>query len=224
MNKVSDRAINNLEATLDRMIDIVRAQLENVVRCLDRSDSISAEEAVKLCAHVEATGREVEDAATVLLATRQPMAVDLRQVIAAICVAKDLEWIADLARGVSARSMEAAGNQTWRPHSSVSSMARSALCTFDTVIKAYRGRDVTEAHRVLLSDLELDSLYNTVFRALTQSMTIDSRAVGQTVDMLFQAKDLERVGDHCTNIAESVIFLVQGFPIVGNRPKDDQIS
>jgi phosphate transport system protein len=221
MNKALDREIYELEATLYRMSDIVRMQLEHVVRCVDRSDTISSEEAMKLYAHVEATGREVEEAATVLLAKRQPVAIDLRQIIAAICVARDLEWIADLARDVAARSMDAAGNQTWRPNTGASSMARSALHTFETVMSAYRYQDVAEAHRIWVSDLELDTLHNTMFKDLTLSMTNDSRTMGQSVDMLFQAKDLERIGDHCTNIAESVIFLVQGFPIAGKRPKDE---
>ena len=164
--------------------------------------------------------REIEEAATQMIARRQPMAVDLRQIIGAIRVAGDLERVGDLAKNIAKRTMKI-GAETRLPRAVVGlkHMNEVAAMQLKEVLDAYAQSDVESARSVWARDAELDSLEDSVFRDLLTFMMEDPRNISFCAHLLFVSKNIERIGDHATNIAETVFYLVTGETLPADRPK-----
>jgi phosphate transport system protein len=166
--------------------------------------------------------RQIEEKAILTIARRQPMAVDLRQIVGALRVSNDLERVGDLAKNNSKRVLELTGD--FHPQKlirGVEHMNALALAQLKQVIDAYVGRDIAKAHEVWNSDQQIDALCVSVFRELLTYMMEDPRNIGICIHLMFCAKNIERIGDHTTNIAETVHYIIEGQPLMDERPKAD---
>jgi phosphate transport system protein len=164
--------------------------------------------------------REIEDDAILTIARRQPMAVDLRECVAAFRIAGDLERVGDLAKSIAKRAVKiAAEARLPRAIVGIKSMHDFAAIQLKDVLDAYAQRDVERARAVWSRDVELDALEDSVFRDLLTFMMEDPRNITFCTHLLFCSKNIERIGDHTTNIAETVIYLVTGEAPSIERPK-----
>ncbi|MBV8118661.1 MAG: phosphate signaling complex protein PhoU, partial [Alphaproteobacteria bacterium] len=153
-----------------------------------------------------------------------PMARDLREIVAAIKIASDLERICDYAANVAKRSIVLNQAPAARPVYALPRMARLAQLLVKDVIDAYVERDADKAYAVWMRDEELDEMYASLFRVLLTYMMEDPRNISPSTHLLFMAKNIERIGDHATNIAEDLYYLVHGTPLTQKRPKGDNSS
>jgi len=169
--------------------------------------------------------KEIEEQAIVMIARRQPMAYDLRQIMAALRISSDLERIGDLGKNIAKRALAVVGEQQPKQLMlGLKHMGELALGQLKEVLDAYIGRDADRALKVWYRDEEIDAMYNSLFRELLTYMMEDPRNIGLCTHLLFGAKNIERIGDHATNIAETVFYLVHGKPISDQRPKGDNTS
>ena len=169
--------------------------------------------------------RLIEERGILTIARRQPLAVDLREVIAALRIASDLERAGDLAKNVAKRVIATTGQS--QPKSAVMGIQRMsdlALAQLHDVLDAYAANDVEGALAVWRRDGAIDAMNNSLFRELLTYMMEDPRSISFCTHLLFCAKNIERIGDHTTNIAETIHYLVKGEPLAAERPKDDRAS
>ena len=160
-----------------------------------------------------------------MIARRQPVANDLRHIMTVLKIAGDLERTGDLAKNIAKRALAIADESHPKPlMSGIRHMVELALHQLKEVLDAYAERDADKALSVWRNDAQIDAMYNSLFRELLTYMMEDPRNIGISTHLLFGAKNVERVGDHTTNIAESVYYLVHGISITEDRPKDDQTS
>jgi phosphate transport system protein len=174
---------------------------------------------------IDALQREIEEKAILTIARRQPMAVDLRDIVGALRVSNDLERIGDLAKNIGKRVV--ALNGEFRPSQvirGVEHMTDLVLGQLKRVLDAYARRDVAMAMEVWRGDEEVDAVNNSLFRELLTYMMEDPRNITFCTHLLFCAKNIERMGDHATNIAETVHYIVEGRTMVDERPKGDTTS
>jgi phosphate transport system protein len=165
---------------------------------------------------------ELEEKAVSTIARCQPFAVDLREIVGALRIANDLERVGDLAVIIAKSVMKLRGASYSRGMiSEVEHMAILVVQQLNRVLTAYAERDVAKAIEVWRRDVEVDALNNSLFRELLTYMMEDPRNITACTQLLFCAKNLERAGDHATNIAESVVYIVEGRAIPGERPKRD---
>ena len=168
--------------------------------------------------------RDIESMAITLIARRQPVAADLREVVAAIRIANDLERVGDLAKNIAKRVIAVQDQfQSQRVVHGVEHMAGLALAQLKNVLDSYAARDVREADAVWSRDEEIDALYTSLFRELLTYMMEDPRNITFCAHLLFCAKNVERIGDHATNIAETVHYLVTGEALTEERPKKSSV-
>jgi phosphate transport system protein len=173
-------------------------------------------------AGIDRLQREIEEKAVLTIARRQPMAVDLRGIVAALRIANGLERIGDYAKNIAKRVVATGAEIRPLPvFRGLQHMADLALAALKHVLDAYARRDVTEALAVWRGDEEIDAVNNSLFRELLTYMMEDPRNIATCTHLLFCAKNIERIGDHATNIAESVYYIVQGVPLDGERPKGE---
>ena len=164
--------------------------------------------------------RELEEQVVTMIARRQPMANDLRQVMAVLKVAGDLERIGDLAKNIGKRAQAISGENHPKPLiTGLSHMVELTSRSLKDVLDAFAARDADKALKVWREDEHIDALYNSLFRELLTYMMEDPRNIGLCTHLLFGAKNIERIGDHTTNIAETVIYLVTGEAPQLERPK-----
>jgi phosphate transport system protein len=197
-------------------------QITDAVRALTTHDRVLAEQVVRADDAIDILQRELEEKAVSTIARRQPMAVDLCEIVGALRIANDLERVGDLAVNIANSVMELRAESYSRGSmSEVERMAILVVQQLDRVPTAYGERDVAKAIEVWRSDVEVDALNNSMFRELLTYMMEDPRSITACTQLLFCAKNLERAGDHATNIAESVVYIVEGRAIPGERPKRD---
>jgi len=216
--------LETLSASVAQMGGLAEAQLADAIEAIGRRDTALGEKAVAGDVRIDGMQQEIEDRSTKLLALRQPMAVDLRETLAAIKIASELERIGDLAKNIAKRAIVLNREQPIRLTQSLARMGRSALSQLKLVLDAYSARDPGAAERVWGQDGEIDELYNSLFRELLTYMMEDPRTIGMCTHLLFVAKNIERAGDHVTNIAEVVYFMVTGGHLALERPKADVTS
>ncbi|ESR27250.1 phosphate signaling complex protein PhoU [Lutibaculum baratangense] len=220
-----DHELNELAVRIAQMGGLAEKILTDAVHAFDRRDEDLAHAVIDGDVRIDELEAEVEEQAVLLIARRQPMASDLREVMAAIRIAADLERIGDLAKNVAKRSL-AIHTEAW-PHKGVPGldhMARMALEQLKDVLDAYTRRDIDRAVDVWHRDTELDAIYTSIFREMLTYMMEDPRNITFSTHLLFAAKNIERIGDHSTNIAETIHYLISGRPLRGPRPKSDQSS
>lgn len=215
-----DADLRELASDIIRMADQTGKQLTNAVDALVTGNITLAREVRAGDDAIDAMQQDIETKAIETIATRQPLAIDLREIIGALRVATDLERIGDLASNIAKRA-EQIGKQSFANETSVQlrQMAQRVSGQLRSVIHSYQHRDASEAIDVWKSDEDVDALHNTTFRQLLTYMMEDPGNIGLGMHLLFCAKNIERIGDHTTNIAESVHYILQGSMIPGERPK-----
>ena len=217
--------LETLSALVAQMGGLTEAQLASAIEAISRRDSGAAERAVGGDSRIDEMQVQIEERALKLLALRQPMAVDLRETLAAIKIAAELERIGDLAKNIAKRALAIAHESHPKPlMTGMRHMGDLALAQLKEVLDAYAARNADRALAVWRSDEQIDSMYNSLFRELLTYMMEDPRSIGLSTHLLFGAKNIERVGDHTTNIAETVHLLVRGVNIADDRPKSDDTS
>ncbi len=199
--------------------------LADAFAALERRDPRLAELAAASDRIIDDLERKLQERTIALIAKRQPMANDLRHVMTVLKIAGDLERIGDLAKNIAKRALAIAGESHPKPlMSGLRHMTELALRQLKDVLDAFGARDGEKAMTVWRGDVGLDALYNSVFRELLTYMMEDPRNIGLCTHLLFAAKNIERIGDHTTNIAENIHFLVTGRTLVDSRPKGDDTA
>jgi phosphate transport system protein len=218
-------AMDQLSVILSQMGGVVESQLLGSIDAVVRRDLSLAEHAVALDSKVDALQQTIENKVTALIASKHPQPSEVREMLSAIKIAGDLERIGDLAKNVAKRSM-VLGRDYPEKHlaQGLARMGRLAATQVKTVLDSYSQRDPNSASTVWRRDEEIDELYNSLFRELLTYMMEDPRKISASTHLLFIAKNFERVGDHATNIAEIVHYLVNGAPFADQRPKSDITS
>jgi phosphate transport system protein len=222
--KSYDQELQRLDNTLAEMGGMAESQLAAAIDAVAKRDSDLATEVIEGDAKVDALEREVESLVVRLLALRQPMARDLRQIVAALKTATDLERICDYAANVAKRSIVLNQSAPVKPVYALPRMGALCQGMIKDMLDAYVERDADRALAVWLRDEELDEMYTSLFRELLTYMIEDARNITPCTHLLFMAKNLERIGDHTTNIAETLYFLVHGKPLAQIRPKRDRTT
>lgn len=210
------RAVAETGGLAEQMVD-------RAMSALIRMDAESAERIIEDDSKIDRLQHEIEDKAILLIARRQPMARDLREIVAAIRIAADLERVGDLAKNIAKRVIALQGQfQSQSLVHGVEHLAQLSLEQLKHVLDAYAGRDVDQALSVWRRDEEIDALYTSLFRELLTYMMEDPRNIGFCAHLLFCAKNIERIGDHATNIAETVHYQITGLTLTQERPKQDR--
>ncbi|MBM3479665.1 MAG: phosphate signaling complex protein PhoU [Alphaproteobacteria bacterium] len=222
--KSYDEQLRKLNDTLARMGGVVEAQISAAMQALARRDPDLAMQTVEGDRRVDALEREVDTQVVNLLALRQPVASDLRLVVGSLRIASDLERMADYAKNVAKRSVALSQLAPVPVPPTLPRMGRVAQEMVKDVLDAHVGRDVPKAVAVWNRDEELDALHDSLFRELVTHMMEDARNITPTTHLLFIAKNIERIGDHATNVAEMVQFQVTGRNLDEARPKGDDAS
>src|ERR1700743_2744430 len=222
--KAFTEKLEALASAVAQMGGMAEAQLADAIEAIAKRDTALAEGAVGGDRQIDQLQHTTREQALKLLALRQPMAVDLRETLAAIKIASELERIGDLAKNIAKRAIVLNREQPIRLTVSLARMGRQALSQLKQVLDAYSDRNADAAEAVWRQDGEIDEIYNSLFRELLTYMMEDPRTIGLSTHLLFVAKNIERCGDHATNIAEVVYHMVSGGPLAADRPKADTTS
>jgi phosphate transport system protein len=222
--KSYDEELARLNNMIVEMGGLAENQLSSAIDAVSKRDSALAAQVVENDAQVDNLERELDNLAIRLLALRQPMARDLREIFAALKIGSDLERICDYAANVAKRSIALAQTPPIQPVHALPRMGALALALVKDVIDSYVERDADKALAVWRRDEELDEMYSSLFREFLTYMMEDPRNIGACTHLLFMAKNIERIGDHATNIAEDLYYLVHGTPLTEIRPKGDKSS
>ena len=222
--KSYDEELSRLNKIIVEMGGLAESQLASAIDSVVQRDSDLAARVVEADAAVDQLERDLDNLAIRLLALRQPMARDLREIVVALKIASDLERICDYAANVAKRSIALSQAPPIQPVYALPRMGRLALLLVKDVIDAYVERDPDKALAVWNRDEELDEMYASIFREFLTYMMEDPRNIGACTHLLFMAKNIERIGDHATNIAENLYYLVHGTPLTQARPKGDNSS
>ncbi len=223
--KAYDRDLEALGRKIAEMGGIAEKMLSDSIDALVNLDEALGRSTIAADPRLDALQREVEEAAILTIARRQPMAVDLREIVAAIRVSGDLERVGDLAKNIARRAVKLAGEPRLpRAMIGLRHMGEIAALHLKEVLDAYAQRDTAMARQVWESDKDLDALEDSVFRDLLTFMMEDPRNITFCTHLLFCSKNIERVGDHATNIAETVYYVVTGGNLPVDRPKGGEAA
>ena len=222
--KVYDEDLGSLKTMLAQMGGLVEQQLDDAIDALLRRDTVLADRVIQNDEKVDVLEHQIEEKAILTIAKRQPMARDLREIMVAIKVSSDLERIGDLAKNTAKRTHAMSDQVPRKLMAGVTRMGRLAQEELKNILDAYARSDAERAIEVWRSDEELDALYNSIFRELLTYMMEDPRNISLCTHLLFGAKNMERIGDHATNIAENIHYQVHGKPLAEGRPKKDITS
>jgi phosphate transport system protein len=218
--KSYDKDLEALGRKIAEMGGIAEKMVSDAMDALAALNVDLAKQVVESDSRLDSLQREIEENAILTIARRQPMAVDLREIVAAIRVSGDLERVGDLAKNIAKRTMKiAAEARLPRAIVGLKHMNDVAAMQLKDVLDAYSQHDGEAARTVWLQDAELDALEDSVFRDLLTFMMEDPRNISFCTHLLFCSKNIERIGDHATNIAETVYYLVKGNPLPLDRPK-----
>jgi phosphate transport system protein len=217
-----DDELANLSILISRMGGMAESQLASAMTAVVQRDSNLAERVIEHDRSLDDLDAEVDVRATRLLALRQPMAVDLRAVMAGLRISGDIERIGDYAKNLAKRAIVLNQNPPAGTVAGVGRMGALVRQRVKDVLDAYANKDVPLAIAVWEGDAEIDQLYNSLFRELLTYMMEDPRTITVGTHLLFIAKNLERIGDLATNIAEQIHFQVTGHRLEDDRPKGDE--
>jgi len=220
-----DEDLRELSSRLAEMGGQAERLVADSVRALVKRDTDLAQRVIASDVQIDLLLREIEEKAVLTIARRQPMAVDLREVVAALRISNDLERVGDLAKNTAKRVLALDGEYNApRLLRGVEHMSEMVLAQLKEVLDAYGARDEKRALQVWRRDGEVDAMYTSLFRELLTYMMEDPRHITLCTHLLFCAKNIERIGDHATNIAETIYYLVVGEPLTDERPKSDTTS
>ena len=227
---MADHIVSSFDEDLGDIDELIRvmgerstSMVETATRALLSGDVALAQRIISDDALMDAHQRDLDERAITLIAKRQPMAQDLRAVVGAIRMAADLERIGDLAKNIAKRVSAVGEGTTPRGLShSIDSMARMVMIQVTAVVEYYESRDAEALAALRVDDEKIDIQYTAVFRELLTYMMEDPRNITACTHLLFCAKNLERIGDHVTNIAENAYYIVTGRQLPLQRPKTDE--
>jgi phosphate transport system protein len=217
--------LQGLARSIAEMGGRAEQSVERSIAALLRSNPDLAHEVIQGDKKVDELHRQIEERAILVIARRQPLAQDLRQTIAAIRIANDLERIGDLGKNIAKRAL-AVQNQNFPPNVrvGVDHLAELALKQVKKVLDAYATQDLQKANEVCAKDNEIDDVYTSLFRELLTYMMEDPRSISMCTHLLFCAKNIERIGDHATNIAETLHYLITGAQWEGPRQSSTRVD
>ncbi|MGO9483710.1 MAG: phosphate signaling complex protein PhoU [Rhodomicrobium sp.] len=224
--KAFDADLREISAKVQAMAQLIEQQVSSAGDVLGTGDTLLAQQIIAVDNQVDALQREIEEKAVITIARRQPVAVDLREVVGALRISNDLERIGDLAQNVAKRAVLSA--EEFRAINGVTlrlqQMTGMVVEQLQNVMQSYVTKNAGTAVEVWRADQEVDALNNSLFRELLTYMMENPRNITFCTHMLFCAKNIERMGDHATNIAETVFYMVNGTSLPGDRPKADVTS
>jgi phosphate transport system protein len=221
--KAFSEELDALANEIARMGGLAEQAVTDSIAAVVRRDTRLANEIIERDAQIDREQRDVERRAIRLMALRHPFAADLRQVLTAWRISGDLERIGDLAKNIAKRTLVLNQSDPIQITKGIERMGKIAAFQLKTVLDSYARGDVQAALSVWMHDEDIDAHYNSLFRELLTYMMEDPRTISPCAHLLFVAKNIERIGDHCTNIAEMVHYLVTGEEMSAERPraKDD---
>jgi phosphate transport system protein len=222
--KSYDDELKQLDNLIAEMGGLAELQLTSAIDALIRRDPERAAAIALADRRIDGLEEAIDRQAFIMLALRQPMARDLRDIIGALKTSGILERVGDYAKNVAKRTLAIAEGQTSVSPQTVARLGRLATAMMKDVLDAYLSRDIERAKAVRSRDRELDALYTSLFRELLTYMMEDPRSITSCTHLLFIAKNFERVGDYATNIAEILEFMILGEWPHGERPKGDATS
>jgi phosphate transport system protein len=223
--KAFDSDLQELARTMAEMGGLAERQIAEAIEALTTRDSERAWRVVNVDAVIDGMQRTIEERAVEIIARRQPVANDLRQVVGILRISNELERIGDLAKNIGKRIIAINGEEMPRRSlRGVSHMANLMLAQLRDVLDSFARRDVAKAIDVWTRDQDLDRLYTSLFRELLVHMTENPVTLTFGIHLMFCTKNLERMGDHATNIAEAVYYMVNGESLLRERPKADVTS
>ncbi len=219
--KSFEQELMRLRSLITEMGGLVESEVALACQAILERDDEAAARAVETEPKVDALEQQVQQFVIRLLALRQPFAQDLRLIVACLRMTGDLERIGDYAANVAKRALVLGQFTLPFTLTGLANMGRLAQQNLKAVIDAVGDNDAEAALEVWRSDEEIDAIYNALFRELITYMMEDPRNITPCTHLLFIAKNLERIGDHATNIAETLYYSVTGEPLSGTRPKGD---
>ncbi|HYV87237.1 MAG TPA: phosphate signaling complex protein PhoU [Candidatus Polarisedimenticolia bacterium] len=222
--KSFDEELKQLSQMVAQMGGLAEAQLQTAIEALVARDAEGAARVVKSDVRIDQLERQISNQTIRMLALRQPMAQDLRQVVAALKISSDIERIGDYAANVAKRAIALTQSPPMRPVGAIARMGRLVQQIIKDTLDAYSDNNAEKAIAAWKRDQEVDDMYNSLFRELLTYMMEDPRNIGPSTHLMFIAKNIERIGDHATNVAEIIHFLVRGEDITEARPKSDKTS
>jgi len=222
--KSFDQELESLRRTIVQMGGLAESQLELAIQAVVRRDADLAGRVMRSDEQMDAYESAVDALVVQILALRQPFAGDLREVVSALRIAADLERIGDYAANIAKRSLALAQVPVVKPVAALPRMGRMVQQIIKDVLDAYTERDLDKALSAWRQDESVDDLYTSLFRETLTYMMEDPRNITPCTHLLFIAKNIERIGDHATNIAELIHFLLTGKPVKDVRPKGDATS
>jgi phosphate transport system protein len=223
--RVFDTDLIKLRQLVAQMGGFAQKQVTDAIDALTRRDVDLARQVITADATVDALQRQIEEKSIATIALRQPMAVDLRALVAMMRIANDLERVGDLAKNIGKRVIAVSGDSSQRTlMRGLKHMAALVVSQLAAVLDSFVDRNPTKALQVWQADKEVDALYVSLFRELLTYTMEDPGTISMCIHHLFCAKNIERIGDHATNMAEAVHYMVEGHAIAGERPKGDTSS
>lgn len=220
-----DEELRFLTRRIAEMGGMAEQMAADAVRALVNADAALAQRVISDDAILDAAEREITDKAILTIARRQPVANDLREIMGSIRIASDLERVGDLGKNTAKRVI--AVQQSGVPRALARGMehlSELALAQLKDVLDVYSTRSAEKAEAIRDRDEEIDAMYTSLFRELLTYMMEDPRNITSCTHLLFCAKNIERIGDHATNIAETIYYMTTGMQPAGERPKDDNTA
>jgi phosphate transport system protein len=217
-----DDELKFLTRRISEMGGLAEQMCADAVRALVNSDAALAQKVISEDVVLDHAEREIGDKAIVTIAKRQPMASDLREIIGSLRIASDLERVGDLGKNTAKRVIAVQGTGVPRKLArGLEHLSELALVQLKEVLDVYATRSAEKANAIRERDEEIDAMYTSLFRELLTYMMEDPRNITTCTHLLFCAKNIERIGDHATNIAETIYYMATGSQLEGDRPKDD---
>ena len=218
-----DEELKYLSKRIAAMGGHAERMVEQAISALVNADPGLAQKVIRDDIVLDEGQREIDDKAIVIIAKRQPMATDLREIVGAIRISADLERIGDLGKNVAKRVVAVTdGRQPTSLFRGLEALADLALTQLKEVLDVYATRSVEKIGFVRDRDDQIDAMYTSLFRELLTYMMEDPRNITPCTHLLFCAKNIERIGDHATNIAETIYYIVTGDQMPAERPKSDK--
>jgi phosphate transport system protein len=223
--KAYEGELKSLDTMIAQMGGLAEQALGQAIDALYHRDPGLAEVTLEKDRKIDALERSVDELAISIIARRAPVASDLRQIINAIRIAVDLERIGDLSKNIAKRAIAiAAEGRPTQVMTGFMHIGEAAMRQLKDVLDAYSQRSAGAALKVWQQDQDIDAMYNSLYSELLTAMTEEPQSAGLYAHLLFSAKNIERIGDHATNIAETIYFLIHGKTLDDERPKSDTTS
>ncbi|WP_281301952.1 MULTISPECIES: phosphate signaling complex protein PhoU [unclassified Iodidimonas] len=219
-----DEELNALRSIVTQMGGLAEQELAEAVAALTARDPEAAAKVIAMDKRLDALEFEADALVVQMIARRSPVADDLREIISALKITGMLERVGDFAKNIAKRVTVISQSAPVRPAATIPQMAQEAHMMISNVLEAYVERDSAKAVMVWRSDDRVDALYNSLFRELLTYMMESPSSITQSTHLLFIAKNIERIGDQATNIAEVIYFAIEGEPLEDDRPKSDTTS